>query len=68
MQVFGLQRQVYQAARAASRLAAEPGDSEAARRDALRRWQGARADAYGFADGLRRLPAFDHPPHHCLST
>lgn len=43
MQVFGLQRQVYQGARLASRLAAQPRDSEAARRDAVRRWQGARA-------------------------
>ena len=43
MQVFGLRRQVYQAARLASRLAARPQDSEAARRDALRRWRGARA-------------------------
>ena len=31
MQVFGLRRQVYQAARLASRLAARPQDSEAAR-------------------------------------
>lgn len=43
MQVFGLRRQVYQAARLASRLAARRQDSEAARRDALRRWRGARA-------------------------
>ena len=43
MQVFGLRRQVYQAARLASRLAARHQDSEAARRDALRRWRGARA-------------------------
>jgi len=43
MQVFGLRRQVYQAARLASRLAARPQDSAAARRDALRRWRGARA-------------------------
>jgi transposase len=38
----GLRRQVYQAARLASRLAVSSQDSEAARRDALRRWRGAR--------------------------
>ena len=28
----------------------------------------ARADAYGFADGLRRLPALNDATHHGLST
>ena len=28
----------------------------------------ARADADGFTNGLRRLPALDNPPHHGLST
>jgi putative transposase len=42
MQVFGLRRAVYQGARLASRLSAAPGDSEALRRDALRRWHEAR--------------------------
>lgn len=42
MQVFGLRRAVYQAAALASRLGAEPGDSEALRRDAVRRWLEAR--------------------------
>jgi putative transposase len=43
MQVFGLQRQLYQAAHLAGRLAAQPDRCEAARRDAVRRWQEARA-------------------------
>lgn len=42
MKVFHLRRQVYQGARLASRLSAEPAASAALRRDALLRWETAR--------------------------
>jgi len=69
MQVFGLQGAVYRGARLASRLAAQPPHSEAARRDALRRWLGARkagltaaaaADAVGVP--LSTLYRWQHQP------
>jgi transposase InsO family protein len=51
MQVFGLHRAVYRGARLASRLAAEPGEGEAARRDAVARWRA------GMARGLTAAEA-----------
>lgn len=56
MQVRGLPRQIIRAARVASKIAAEPRDSEAAiRRDALRRWRQAIAEGLTAASAARAV-------------
>ncbi|HSA81518.1 MAG TPA: hypothetical protein VLE23_11925 [Geminicoccaceae bacterium] len=57
MQVFHLQRQVYQGARLASRLAAAPQQRQAVRRDALARWHQARTDGLSAAKAARAVGA-----------
>src|SRR5690348_9640661 len=69
MQVLGLQGPIYRGGRRSSRFAAEPSERAAARRDAVRRWQGARqagltAEAAAQAVGvpLSTLYRWQHQP------